>query len=262
MDSTAETNSLLRELLASNAAFLAAHQKALDSQAKEIEQLKKAASASPQVNDPYSGVAQYRALEALASMLDTFVYDEENGQTFEAWFDRYSGVIEVGAANLDDKGKIELVLMKLDPSANALYRNSIAPKAPADFSFTDTTDKLKALFRKKISLLRTRWNCLQMQRRPDEDIAAYGARVNKETEDFMLSKLTSEQFKVLIFVLGMRDAQDNSVRTRLLNLQDKGDEKTVTLQSIVVTSVTSWDTKRATANLLRLRPSNHLYIGK
>ena len=260
MDSTAETNSLLRELLASNAAFLAAHQKALDSQAKEIEQLKKAASESPQVNDPYSGVAQYRALEALASMLDTFVYDEENGQTFEAWFDRYSGVIEVGAANLDDKGKIELVLMKLDPSANALYRNSIAPKAPADFS--DTTDKLKALFRKKISLLRTRWNCLQMQRRPDEDIAAYGARVNKETEDFMLSKLTSEQFKVLIFVLGMRDAQDNSVRTRLLNLQDKGDEKTVTLQSIVVTSVTSWDTKRTTANLLRLRPSNHLYIGK
>ena len=70
MDSTAETNSLLRELLASNAALLAAHQKALDSQAKEIEQLKKAASASPQVNDPYSGVAQYRALEALAS---TFV---------------------------------------------------------------------------------------------------------------------------------------------------------------------------------------------
>ena len=77
-------------------------------------------------------------------MMDTFVYDEHNGHTFEAWFDRYSGVIEVGAANLGDKGKIELILMKLDPSANSLYRQAIAPKAPGEFSFTDTITNLRS----------------------------------------------------------------------------------------------------------------------
>ena len=226
-----ELNDLLKQLIAQNAALLAVQQRTLDQQGKELADLKNTLK-NPTV-DPDSGVSQYRAMESLASMMDTFVYDEHNGHTFEAWFDRYSGVIEVGAANLGDKGKIELILMKLDPSANSLYRQAIAPKAPGEFSFTDTITKLKSLFRKKVSLLRRRWNCLQMQRRPDEDIVAFGARVNKETEDFQLEKLTPEHFKVLIFILGMQDSHDRSIRTRLLNMQDKDKEEDVTLERIV-----------------------------
>lgn len=227
-----ELNDLLKQLIAQNAALLAVQQRTLDQQGKELADLKNTLK-NPTV-DPDSGVSQYRAMESLASMMDTFVYDEHNGHTFEAWFDRYSGVIEVGAANLGDKGKIELILMKLDPSANSLYRQAIAPKAPGEFSFTDTITKLKSLFRKKVSLLRRRWNCLQMQRRPDEDIVAFGARVNKETEDFQLEKLTPEHFKVLIFILGMQDSHDRSIRTRLLNMQDKDKEEDVTLERMIV----------------------------
>lgn len=123
--------------------------------------------------------------------------------------------------------------MRLETKENALYRNSIAPAEPTSISFEETIKKLTALFKKKISLLRTRWNCLNIQRMAGEDIAAYGARVNQETVDFDLKALTDQQFKVLVFIMGLQSANDKSVRTRLLNLQDKTDAKDVSLQSMI-----------------------------
>ena len=98
MATATELNDLLKQLIAQNAALLAVQQRTLDQQEKELADLKNTLK-NPAI-DPDSGVSQYRAMESLASMMDTFVYDEHNGHTFEAWFDRYSRVIEVGAANL------------------------------------------------------------------------------------------------------------------------------------------------------------------
>ena len=145
-----------------------------------------------------------------------FVYVEESGLTFKAWYNRFRGVIAVGAANFTYTAKVELILMRLETSANALYRHSIAPSDPSAISFDDTVKKLT--FKKKVSVLRTRWNCLNLQRRNGEDFAAYGARVNQATGDFKLKELTDEQFKVLIFILGLQDNTEKSIRTRLLNI--------------------------------------------
>lgn len=192
-------------------------------------------------------VEQCRALEALSNMLETFVYDEENGLTFESWYNRFRGVITVGGAGLDDKARVELVLMRLETSANALYRYSIAPQDPSAFSFDDTISKLKTLFNKKISLLRTRWNCLNIQRRADESLSAYGARVNQEAVNFDLKGLTEEHFKVLIFILGLQDAGDKSIRARMMNMQDKKDGGQVTLQSLIVEAERILQIERDTA---------------
>ena len=197
-------------------------------------------------------VEQCRALEALSNMLETFVYDEENGITFESWYNRFRGVITVGGAGLDDKARVELVLMRLETSANALYRYSIAPQDPSAFSFDDTISKLKTLFNKKISLLRTRWNCLNIQRRADEDLSAYGARVNQEAVNFDLKGLTEEQFKVLIFILGLQDASDKTIRTRMLNMQDKKDGAEVTLQSMIVEAERILQIKREQNSVLEV----------
>lgn len=182
---------------------------------------------------PNGSIDQCKAIEALSNMIETFIYDEENGNTFEAWHNRFSGIIAVGSRDLDDNAKVELVLMKLETSANALYRRSIAPALHTDFTYAQTIEKLTALFKKKISLLRTRWNCLNVQRGPGEDIAAYGARINQEAEDFKLKDITGEQFKVLLFIMGIRDARDKNIRTRLLNLQDKTKAADVKLQTMV-----------------------------
>lgn len=179
-------------------------------------------------------IEQCRALEALSNMIEPFAYCEESGLTFEAWYNRFRGVIAVGAANFDEKAKVELILMKLETGANALYRQLIAPADPSSISFDDTISKLSDLFKKKTSLLRTRWDCLNLQRRSGEDLAAYGARVNQATVDFKLKDLSEEQFKILIFILGLQDNTEKSIRTHLLNMQDKADAKGVTLQSMIV----------------------------
>lgn len=178
-------------------------------------------------------VEQCRALEALSNMIEPFVYDEESGLTFEAWYNRFRGVIAVGAANFTDTARVELILMRLETSANALYRQSIAPSDPSEISFDDTIKRLTELFKKKVSLLRTRWNCLNLQRRNGEDFAAYGARVNQATVDFKLRELTDEQFKVLIFILGLQDNTERSIRTGLLNMHDKANSKDLTLQMLI-----------------------------
>lgn len=180
--------------------------------------------------------SQFRLLESLANMMETFVYDPDNDtldQSFEAWYNRYSGIIASIGAELTDKSRVELVLMKLESNANELYRNSLMPAKPSELSFSETIKRLTQLFKRKVSLLRTRWNCLQITRQASEDLAMYGARVNKMTEEFRLNELSSDQFKVLIFILGMRDCKDKGIRTRLLNLNDKTKAEDVKLQSMI-----------------------------
>nr|VZI49541.1 unnamed protein product [Spirometra erinaceieuropaei] len=42
-----------------------------------------------------------------------FVYDPEGGVNFEAWFRKYEGLFEEEGAELDDKTKVEIILLKL-----------------------------------------------------------------------------------------------------------------------------------------------------
>nr|VZH98615.1 unnamed protein product [Spirometra erinaceieuropaei] len=42
-----------------------------------------------------------------------FVYDPEGGVNFEAWFRKYEGLFEKEGAELDDKTKVEIILLKL-----------------------------------------------------------------------------------------------------------------------------------------------------
>ncbi|BHF77958.1 hypothetical protein SprV_0602106800 [Sparganum proliferum] len=42
-----------------------------------------------------------------------FVYDPEGGVNFEAWFRKYEGLFEEEGAELNDKTKVEIILLKL-----------------------------------------------------------------------------------------------------------------------------------------------------
>lgn len=103
-------------------------------------------------------------LVELAGLMDTFVYEPRNGYTFDAWYGRYTGVFKGEAAHLGDAGKVQLLLMKMDTTANKLYRDTIAPKESDAFKFDETVDQLKTLFNPKESLFRKRFNTLQLRR--------------------------------------------------------------------------------------------------
>lgn len=59
-------------------------------------------------------INQEKVLEYLSTNISEFVYDPENGITFEKWFAWYSDLFDNDARNFDNAAKVSLLLRKLD----------------------------------------------------------------------------------------------------------------------------------------------------
>lgn len=170
-------------------------------------------------------------LDSLSSNMAEFVYNKETGNTFDAWFSRYSELFDRDASNLDDAAKVRLLLRKLSPQDHERYNSFILPKLAREFQFAETVEKLKVLFGATVSIFRRRYNCLQRTKEDSEDYLAYSCKVNKSCVDFKLSELTEEQFKCLTFVCGLKSKQDAEIRMRLINKLNEAAD--LTLQQVV-----------------------------
>ncbi len=71
---------------------------------------------------------------------------------------------------------------------------------------------------------------MSIQKESSEDHISYTSRVNKICEDFKLNTLTSDQFKSLIFIIGLKSQQDDDIRTKLLYKIEEDDK--ITLEKI------------------------------
>lgn len=171
-----------------------------------------------------------KTMESLAKSMSEFCYDPENGVTFESWYARYSDWFEEDARHLDDPAKVRLLVRKLNSVAHARYANYILPMEPREKSFTETKDTLTQIFGRQTSLFNTRYNCLKLQKKNDDDFITYAGIVNKQCELFKLSSLTSDQFKCLVFICGLSTGIDSDIRTRLLSKLET--DTAVTLQSL------------------------------
>ncbi|XP_036334882.1 uncharacterized protein K02A2.6-like [Rhagoletis pomonella] len=147
------------------------------------------------------------------------------------WYARYEDLFEVDAANLDDAAKVRLLLRKLSVLEHTKYVNSILPKHPRDHTFKETVEKLTKLFGSQKSLFNMRYHCLQITKDATTDFLTYAGNVNKECEKFQHHKLTLDQFKCLIFIMGLKSPADFEVRTKLLARLDSGEE-TLTLDKL------------------------------
>ncbi|XP_055522952.1 uncharacterized protein K02A2.6-like [Wyeomyia smithii] len=170
-------------------------------------------------------------LDSLSSNMVEFVYDKNNGHTFDAWFSRYVDLFDKDAARIDDAAKVRLLLRKLSPQDHERYNSFILPKQARGFSFEETIQKLKSLFGATVSIFRRRYHCFQTIKEDGDDYLAYSCKVNKACVDFKLSELTEEQFKCLIYICGLKSKNDTEIRMRLINkLNDAAD---LTLQQVV-----------------------------
>lgn len=170
-------------------------------------------------------------LDSLSSNMAEFVYDKDNGHTFDAWFSRYIDLFDKDAGKLDDAAKVRLLLRKLSPPDHERYNSFILPKLAREFTFEETVAKLKSLFGATVSTFRRRYNCLQTTKEDGDDYLAYSCKVNKACVDFKLSELTEEQFKCLIYVCGLKSKQEAEIRMRLINKFNESAD--LTLQQVV-----------------------------
>ncbi|XP_037931645.1 uncharacterized protein K02A2.6-like [Teleopsis dalmanni] len=161
-----------------------------------------------------------QTMEILASSLTEFVYDPENNLTFETWYTRYEDLFLVDGSKLDDAAKVRLLLRKLSTTVHNKYMDFILPKHPREYNFTTTVEKLKQLFGLQKSQFSLRYSCLQLTKPPDADYTTYAAEVNKQCENFKLNSLSLDQFKCLMFVLGLKSEADFEIRTRILTKLD------------------------------------------
>lgn len=169
-------------------------------------------------------------IESLTKSITEFTYDPDNDSTFENWYRRYADLFEKDAENLDDPGKVRLLMRKVCTQDHTRYVNYILPKTSQDYKFEATVEKLKKLFGPRKSQLSIRYKCLQISRESDMDFVTYTGIVNKQCEDFKLTEFSLEQFKCLIFVLGLKTTTDSEIRTRLLSKLEK--EKAITLHEL------------------------------
>lgn len=145
-------------------------------------------------------------IKALMDSIEPFSYDPSHDLTFERWYARYEDLFNDGKPTLDDKGRTRLLLQRLDAEAHKRYADFILPATPKERTLANTVKTLKTLFDKPESLFCAHWKCFQISKTVDEDFSTYAANVNKCCENFKLATLKPDDFKSLIFILGLRDS--------------------------------------------------------
>ncbi|CAH8566258.1 unnamed protein product [Dicrocoelium dendriticum] len=155
--------------------------------------------------------------ETLTQQISEFHYDADAGIAFVSWFHKYGDMFRVDFANLPAEKKIRLMLRKLGAAEHEKFTNFILPKKSTDLSFDEVVAALSQIFGEQTSLFNIRYKCLTITKKEDEDWVDYSSRVNRECERSQLHKMTSDQFKCLIYVCGLQASKDADIRTRILN---------------------------------------------
>lgn len=192
-----------------------------------------------QANDTkllFEAVAQVRTMESsnyftaegIANSITEFVYDPENGITFQAYFRRFETIFNKRCETWSDEQKVGLLLQKLGPNESTKYTNLLLPRKPDEVSFQETIKTLTSMFGERSSLFHTRFSCLNIVKQNDDDFVTYAGKVNQECERFLLHELTIDMFKCLVFVKGLTDSRDKDVRSKILSKMEQSPD--ITLQ--------------------------------
>ena len=80
----------------------------------------------------------------------------------------------------------------------------------------ESTVNILTIFREKLSIFHTRYQVLNIAKNMKNDFSTYAGIVNQEWEKCKLELLTEDQFKCLIFVLGLKSPWDKEIQAKLL----------------------------------------------
>lgn len=157
----------------------------------------------------------------LSDRMEKFTFDAEENKTFDKWYTRYQVIFETNAATMTAPERVSMLCEKLASGDYEKFANTILPLTVATIEFNTAVTTLKRIFGRKESLFALRYQCLKLEKEDIEDYAEYAARVNLKCEKFDVAHLTPEDFKVLMFVKGLKTAKDGHALAKLLAKLDQ-----------------------------------------
>ena len=173
-------------------------------------------------------------MDVLSRSITEFRYDPDSDHTFSKWYTRYKDLFETDAQQIDDAAKVRLLLRKISSLCYDKYVDYILPKQSKELDFKVTVETLTKVFGRQQSIFNSRFSCLQTVKKDNEDYVTFAAIVNRDCENFEITKMTVDQFKSLIFVTGLQSPKDAELRARLLTILDGENELSpVTIQKLV-----------------------------
>ncbi|VDM40590.1 unnamed protein product [Toxocara canis] len=163
---------------------------------------------------------------SLSARLPEFIYDPDNGCTFDVWFNRYEDVIVQDDSTLDEAAKARLIVSKLDAVIYARFTNQILPKRASELCYDDTFKTLKELFVHNTSVFARHYNYLRTQR-SCEPLSDYTGMVSRRHEMAEFNAITPEQMKCLLWICGLQTPDDADIRTRALRKMEGNPQTTL-----------------------------------
>lgn len=198
------------------------HQQQMQQQQQQINLLQQQVNNrrdGAEVGVPVETTHDQRA-KNLADQMVTFSYDPDNNLTFESWYGRYTTVFTVDIAGWTDAEKIRLLLTKFPQSDYQKFAELLMPQSPTDLTLEAVIVKLKTMFGFRESKFMMRHKCFSLKKDDSESFIDYSARINKQGEKFDVTHCTADDFKVLLFVSGLKSTHDSTILEKLLSKID------------------------------------------
>ena len=145
-------------------------------------------------------------------------------------FRRFGDVFRIDCKLWREQMKVSLLLQKLGAAEHNKFMDYIILKQISKLSFDEAVKSLMELYCPKTSLFHKRWKCINLTHKEGQDYTTFASVVNKHCDDFGLSSLSADNFKVLIFTQGLVSTKDAELRRQALNRLEK--EPNITLQQL------------------------------
>ncbi|KAK5971936.1 Gap-Pol polyprotein [Trichostrongylus colubriformis] len=151
--------------------------------------------------------------------ISNFVYDVEDDETFETWFERYGPFIDDHGYTLSDDRKRNLIIDTLHKSTQKTYSEHVLPLKPKDIDFPMTIQNLTELFGPKRTLIRRRFKFLQTNCFPLTNSYVpyrdFGNTIKRKFEEAVMKDVDRNSLKCLVFIADLTDSSYSKMRLRL-----------------------------------------------
>ncbi|XP_018396947.1 PREDICTED: uncharacterized protein K02A2.6-like [Cyphomyrmex costatus] len=154
--------------------------------------------------------------KSLAEQMVAFIYDPDNNLTFESWYIRYQTIFTTEVSDWPTAAKIRLLLQKFSQADYQRFADSVLPQEPTQLTLNVAVEKLKRMFGYRETKFAMRHKCFSLKTEDTKDFTTFAARINKHGEKFDVTHCTADDFKVLLFVSGLKNPQDSLILEKLL----------------------------------------------
>ena len=173
------------------------------------------------LSQPQATVHQIDGYSILMRDLTQYTFDPEDETTvFKAWYARHKDEIETIGAKLSEDEKRNIIVRKLDGKSYQTYANSLLPKEPREFSLDETVKNLEKLFSSSKTLLRKRFEFLNLQCMPltptEVPFTDYMNQIKRTGEDAIVKDMNNDTLLSLMFILGLKDNSLSQIRENLV----------------------------------------------